>query len=32
MIDHPKWLLWEYKSGKVKFNGTYQQFVNCFQA
>ena len=31
MIDHPKWLLWEYKSGKIKFNGTYQQFVNAFK-
>lgn len=26
----PKWLLWEFESGKVKFNGTYQQFVAKF--
>lgn len=26
----PKWLLWEYQPGKVKFNGTYKQFVDTF--
>jgi len=30
MTSPPKWLLWEYKTGKVKFNGTYQQFIHTF--
>ena len=25
-----KWLLWEYKGGYVKFNGTHSQFVQTF--
>jgi len=31
MTSPPKWLLWEYKAGKVKFNGSYQQLVNTFK-
>ena len=26
----PKWLIWEYESGKFRFNGTYKQFVDLF--
>ena len=26
----PKWLLWEYKAGKVKFNGDVHQFIRQF--
>jgi hypothetical protein len=31
MTSPPKWLLWEYKAGKVRFNGTKQQFINTFK-
>jgi hypothetical protein len=31
MTSPPKWLLWEYKAGKVRFNGTKQQFVSTFK-
>jgi hypothetical protein len=30
MKEPPKWLLWEYQPGKVKFNGTYKEFVDIF--
>jgi len=30
MTTHPKWLLWEYKASKVRFNGDYQGFVQKF--
>ncbi len=30
MKKPPKWLLWEYQPGKVKFNGTYKEFVDIF--
>jgi hypothetical protein len=30
MTSPPKWLLWEYAPGKMKFNGTYKQFVDTF--
>jgi hypothetical protein len=30
MTSPPKWLLWEYAPGKVKFNGTYKQFIDTF--
>jgi len=30
MKEPPKWLLWEYAPGKVKFNGTYKEFVDIF--
>ena len=31
MAPSPQWLLWEYKSGLVRFNGSHQQFVNLFK-
>ena len=30
MTSHPKWLLWEYKAGSVKFNGDHTAFVRTF--
>ena len=30
MKASPKWLIWEYESGKFRFNGTYKQFVDLF--
>jgi len=30
MTSHPKWLLWEYKAGSVKFNGDHTGFVRTF--
>ena len=30
MTSHPKWLLWEYKAGCVKFNGNHLNFVETF--
>jgi hypothetical protein len=31
MTSPPKWQLWEYAAGKVKFNGTYAQFIQRFE-
>jgi hypothetical protein len=31
MTSPPKWQLWEYAAGKVKFNGTYAQFIKLFE-
>jgi len=30
MRDPPKWLLWEYKAGKVRFNGDKAKFISTF--
>lgn len=30
MTSHPKWLLWEYKAGSVRFNGDHTNFVQTF--
>ncbi len=30
MRSPPKWLLWEYKAGKVRFNGDFNLFVKTF--
>lgn len=30
MKSPPKWLLWEYQPGKVKFNGSYKHFIDTF--
>jgi hypothetical protein len=31
MKSPPVWLLWEYKAGKVRFNGTKEQFIRTFK-
>lgn len=30
MASNPKWLLWEYKAGSVRFNGDHSAFVRTF--
>jgi hypothetical protein len=30
MTSPPKWLLWEYKAGSVRFNGDHSGFVRTF--